>query len=155
MKARLVKDKKGHIKLLYANGTISETNITVLANFLLNFKNAKNFSGSDGNWSTSYGDMAVYPGETLAYVTDDLNLVIMDFSVFEPLLNETYKLSSYVSLGDYATKVKKSREIIKNMCRSGRIIGAQKIANRWMIPKDAPYPVPPEKQKDGSGRKKM
>jgi len=33
-------------------------------------------------------------------------------------------------------------------------VGAQKMAGRWMIPKDAPYPVPPHRQRLQSGRKK-
>jgi len=154
MKARLLKDATGKVLLLCANGTISEAPITVLANFLLNAKDAKHFSGSDGNWSASYGDMAVYPGDTLAYVADNLDLIISDFTAFEPLINETYRINHYISLGEYAEKVDKSREIIKVLCRSGRIPGAQKMAGRWMIPKDAPYPVPPERQREGWRSKK-
>lgn len=154
MKARLTKDGEGNLKLLCANGSISNSTITVLANFLLNHKNAQNFSGSDGDWSSSYGDMAVYPGKTIAYVTDDFNLVISDFSVFESLINETYRVTHYITLGEYAEKVDKSREIIKVLCRQGRLVGAQKMAGRWMIPKDTPYPIPPERQRDWVRRKK-
>ena len=155
MKARLIKDREGQVKLLCGNGSISDTTTSVLANFLLHFKGAAQFSGSEGDWSTSYGDMAVYPGETLAFVTDDLNLVIMNASVFEPLVQEQYKTDSYITLGEYAEKVDKSREIIKILCRTGRLVGAQKMAGRWMIPKDAPYPIPPERQRVNSGRKKL
>ena len=154
MKARLLKDSEGQIKLLCANGSISESSITVLANLLLTFKNADHVSGADGDWAATHGDMALYPGETLAYVTDDYNLVIMDFSAFEPLINESYKMTSYISLGEWARLHNKSREIVKVWCRSGRLVGCQKKANRWLIPKDAPYPVPPERQRDGNGRKK-
>ena len=154
MKARLLKDKTGNIKLLCANGSISEPTITVLANFLINFKGAKDLNGHEGDWSASYGDMAVYPGETLAYVTDDLNLVINNFSVFEPLIEKSYKVNHYITLGEYAEKVDKSREIIKVLCRSGRIVGAQKMAGRWMIPKDAPYPVSPERQRESWRKQK-
>ena len=147
MKARLLKDTKGNILLLCANGSISDAPITVLANFLLNFKNANHFSGTEGTWSDRYGDMALYPGETIAYVKDSMTLEILDFEIFEPVINETYRINHYITLGEYAEKVDKSREIIKVWCRTGRLPGAQKMAGRWMIPKDAPYPVPPERQK--------
>lgn len=154
MKARLLKDREGQVKLLCGNGSISDTTTTVLANLLLHFKNAAHFSGSEGDWSTAYGDMAVYPGETLAYVTDDLSLVVLNPSVFDQLVGEQYKTNSYITLGEYAEKWNKSREIIKILCRSGRLVGAQKMAGRWMIPKDAPYPIPPERQRPNSGRTK-
>lgn len=154
MKARLLKDREGQVKLLCGNGSISDTTTTVLANLLLHFKNAAHFSGSEGEWSTTYGDMAVYPGETLAYVTDDLSLVVLNPSVFDQLVAEQYKTNSYITLGEYAEKWNKSREIIKILCRSGRLVGAQKMAGRWMIPKDAPYPIPPERQRPNSGRTK-
>lgn len=146
MIARLVKDKEGKLKVLCANGSISEATPTVLANFLLNHKDAKNFSGA-GNWSLEHGDMAVYPGDTKAYISDDLNIIIFDFTPFAPLLPESYDATSYITLGEYAEKVDKSREIIKVLCRSGRIVGAQKMAGRWMIPADAPYPIPPDRQR--------
>lgn len=147
MKARLIKDKEGNVSLLCANGSICVSSTSVLANLFLNFKGAQNFAGSDGNWSDSYGDMAVYPGETLAYVTDDFNLVCNDATVFEPLIIDTLKVHTLIPLVEYAKQVGKSQEIVKVLCRSGRLVGAQKMAGRWMVPKDAPYPIPPERQR--------
>ena len=135
--------------LLCMNGTIQEGSMPVLTDFLLNFMGAARFTGTgeDGCWSDSYGDMALYPGDTIAYITDAYNLVIMDFSIFAPLLTETYKENSYISLGEYAALHGRSREMIKDFCQKGRIIGAQKKANRWLIPKDAPYPAMPKHRK--------
>ena len=148
MRARLLRDQGGTVKLLHADGTISNSNETVLSNFLMNFKDVMDFSGTDGKWTSSCRDMSLYPGETLAYIADDMALVILDFSEFVVLLDKSYTLENYISLGEYAVKVDKSREILKVMCRSGRIPGAQKIANRWMIPKDAPYPIPAGRQRN-------
>ena len=147
MKARLLKGQNGKVMILHANGTISNSSTSVLANFLINFKEADNFSGNDGMWNVAYRDMSMYPGETLAYIADDFALVLLDFTEFKSLINESATLSNYLPLVEYAKKVDKSVEIIKVLCRSGRIQGAYKIANRWMIPADAPYPVPPPRQR--------
>ena len=153
MNARLVKDQNGIVKLLCRNGSISLGTMTVLSNLLLNFKDAKHFNGTDGNWKEDWGDMSFCPGDTLAYVTDDLNLVISNSDVFEPIIEQTYRVKSLISITEYAKKHNKSREIIKVLCRDNRIIGAQKIGNAWMIPADAPYPIPPHRRRDGSGKK--
>ena len=147
MKARLIKDIEGNVKLLCGNGTICDSSLSVLANLFTGFRYALDFSGNDGKWSSAYGDMALYPGQTLAYVTDDFNLVCIDSSVFEPLIADTFKVKSLIPLSEYAKQVDKSAEIVKVLCRSGRIVGAQKMAGRWMVPKDAPYPIPPERQR--------
>lgn len=148
MKARLLKDQNGEVKVLNANGTISNSSTSVLVNFLKNFKNAADFDGKDGEWNTNYRDMSLYPGETLAYIDDGFALVILDFSEFQDLINEPQELPNYISLVEYAKRVDKSVEIIKVFCRDNRIAGARKIANRWMIPEDAPYPVAPKRRRD-------
>ncbi len=147
MKARLLKGQNGNVMILHANGTISNSSTSVLANFLMNFKDASNFSGNDGEWNTNYRDMSLYPGETLAYIDDGFALVILDSTEFEGLINGPQELPHYISLVEYAERVDKSVEIIKVFCRNGRIPGARKLANRWMIPEDAPYPVPPARQR--------
>jgi len=41
--------------------------------------------------------------------------------------------------------VNRSQELIKVFCRRGRILGAKKLNGqygRWIIPENAPYPVP-------------
>lgn len=147
MIARLVKGSDGDVKLLCKNGSISNPTTTVLANFLSNFKDAKHFNGDDGIWSDKHGDMAMYPGETLAYVTDEETLIVFNFDIFKPILSESYRIKNYISITEYALKVNKSREIIKVLCREGRIMGAHKMGGRWMIPEDAPYPIPPARRR--------
>ena len=153
MIARLVKKLDDQVVLLCKDGSICNSSVTVLANFLSKFKDSKNFSGNDGKWSGEYGDMALFPGQTLAYVTDDVLLVIYDFEPFEPIISKSYNISSYISLAEYAEKVDKSNEIVKVLCREGRIVGAQKIGGSWMIPEDAPYPVPPHRRRVSARRK--
>ena len=153
MNARLIKDFDGNIMLLCKNGSYEFPTMTSLANILTNFKAAKYFTGNDGRWSDQYADMMLYPGVDLAYITDDLNLVVLDGSVFAPVIAESLRMSEYINITEYAKKVNKSREIIKVLCREGRIVGAQKMGKQWMIPADAPYPIPPNRRRPGSGRK--
>lgn len=154
MIVRVIEEKEGKVMLLCKNGSIRIPTMTVLANLLENFNDAKNFSGDDGSWNDKYGDMAMYPGKTLAYVTDEGLLVIHDSKFLKPVLKETYEHENYISSKDYAAKVGMSHEIIKVLCRENRIAGAHKKAGRWLVPADAPYPIPPHRRRS-SGRKKV
>ena len=147
MKARLIRDNSGVVKLLCTDGTICMPDYGTLRSLLFDFRNASYFTGKDGNWLSSVLDMSMFPGETLAYVADDLSLVVLDSSEFSFLLNDSF--DSYISLPEYAEKVDKSVEIIKVLCRSGRMMGAKKLNGRWFIPEDAPYPVPKSRRHDG------
>ena len=142
MKARLLKNLDGEIQLLYADGSISNSSVAVLENFFFNFKKIDLESGSDGSWSSSF-DMAAYPGETLAFVTDDFSLVIHDSSVFKEIIVSDRDITSYLTVVEYAEKMNKSREIIKALCAKGRIPGAKMVGGRWLIPPDAIYPSAP------------
>jgi len=154
MLARLIEDSERQIKLLCANGSISIPGAAGLAHFLINFKDAKSFNGDEGKWNEEYHDISEYPGKTLAFVSENNSLVIYDAYPFEHFINKKYfkEAESYISLSEYAEKHNKSTEIIKVLCRQGRIIGARKIGGRWAIPQDAPYPIAPENQRVGSGR---
>lgn len=77
MKARLIRDGSGEVKLLCADGSICNPDLTVLRSLLFDFRNAS-FSGNEGSWSTLALDMSLVPGETLAYITDDAYLVVID-----------------------------------------------------------------------------
>ena len=149
MKARLIQDQSDTPKLLCTDGTILnfiESNDVFL--ILSNFKYITEFSGNDGHWFPKYMDMALYPGKTLAYVTDEFLLVVIDPSTFKDLLSSDSDLNSYVSLAEYAESVNKSQQIIKVFCREGRLPGAKKMGGRWMIPKGTPYPGPPSRRHD-------
>lgn len=150
MKARLVKDPKGNVKLLYKDGSIGNGSTPLLANFILNFKNIEHESGIDGNWRNDAVDMAFYPGETIAIVTDDLELILYSGEVFTECVESSMQLGAYISTIEYAALHGKSPEIIKVLCRQNRIRGCQKKGRNWMIPRDAPYPVPTKRQRPKS-----
>ena len=148
MKARLVKDNFGTMILLCADGTMRITDTTALNFVFANFKSADEFTGRNGSWLSTCKDMAMYPGETMAYVSDDLSLVVMNPSVLCSLMSEDSILGPYISLAEYAKKANRSRQIIKVFCREGRLLGARKIGGSWMIPENSPYPVPPSRRHD-------
>lgn len=150
MKARLSKDAHGNVKLLYQNGSYSNGSLPLLANFILNFKNIEHFEGKDGSWRESVADMAFYPGETIAIVTDDLELVIYSGDVFSGCFESSLRIGAYVTSEEYAAMHNKTQEIVKVYCREGRIQGAQKVGRAWLIPRDAPYPVPAKRQRPKS-----
>lgn len=150
MKARLVNDGSDTMMLLCSDGSICTISDTDLSCLLSHFKNVEEFSGNDGSWLSTCKDMALYPGETLAYVSDDLSLVIMDPRVLCGITSTDSILGPYIDLADYAKKANRSRQIIKVYCREGRLLGAKKIGGSWMIPENAPYPVPPSRRHNRS-----
>jgi len=145
MRVRLIRDDEGEIKLLCSDGTICIPDESILYSLLFNFKDTIFSCTECGKWSPLALDMALVPGETLAYVTDDYSLVIIDPSGFELINDNSQRLGPYISLQEYAKKVNRSQELIKVFCRRGRILGAKKLNGqygRWIIPENAPYPVP-------------
>lgn len=146
MKARLIRDDSGIVKLLCADGSIHITDYSTLRLLLIDFKNINSFTGTDGNWSSTSIDMAMHPGETLAYVSDDLSLVIFDSAELVSSLSSA-PFDSYISIPEYAKKVDKSIESIKLLCREGRLRGATKVKGRWLIPENTPYPIKKPRQR--------
>ena len=148
MIARLIETSDGQLRLLCANGSIvipNEKN-SYLTSLLSDFKLGEEFSGSDGTWNKDTPDMSMYPGKTLAYISNNKELVINDFSPFEFL----FRKIKYLSTEEFGKKFNKSSEIVKVYCRQGRILGAIKIGSSWFIPDSAPYPIPQEYQREGS-----
>ena len=149
MKARLIRANDNSLQLLYANGIISPAEPVDLVSFLSDFKNISRNGVGEQKWSDVCVDMTIYPGETLGFVTDDGYLVLQTFEPFIDLLDSNYKLKQYLSVIEFAKKHGKSREMIKVFCREGRILGATKKGGVWMIPEDAPYPVPTDRRREG------
>ena len=150
MITRLIENSKGQLHLLCSNGSIvipNEEN-NYLSSLLIDFKLAKDFAGSDGCWKDHTPEISMYPGKTIAYVTNNKELVIVDFEPFKHILES--KKPEYLSTEEYGKKFNKSAEIVKVFCRQGRIFGAVKIGSSWFVPKDAPYPVPQEYRREGS-----
>lgn len=152
MKARLVK-VDNDVKILCTDGTISQASPSLMTYFFTRFDEIGIFTGNDGNWSKDYLDMSEYPGETLAYVTDDEKLVVLSSWAAEqaivPAASDTSKLLTII---EYAKKHNRSKEIIKTFVRNGRISGAVMMGRQWFIPEDAPYPVEEASRKPTSGR---
>lgn len=149
MQARLLEDNDG-LKLLLSNGFIMIPQKTDIRALLFNFK-LINKGVEDGNfqecekWDSGYPEMSSYPGETVAYVTDALHLVIVNFKPFHSLFETSNTVNStldnLLTVAEYARLYNKSMEQIKVFCRTGRIPEAKKIGRDWVIPSDAPYPV--------------
>lgn len=150
MKCRLLNDTNQRIVLLCKDGTIATANDLLLLDLLTGFQSEGDFfTGKDGRWDEQYPEMSMYPGKTLAIITDTNQLVLDEFELFLPLLKTTTKMRGYISTIDFAKKYDKSPEIIKVYCRKGRIPGAIKIARNWLIPENASYPVDEENRREG------
>ena len=163
MKGRMIRDDHGAVWFLAAHGELVPSSDTLLQTLLLDFHLIEQKSwGSNSSWSSDYiTDMMLYPGETLAYISDTNQLVIFDSTPFRSLILQSGKWADSVrvlSASEYGKKYNKGKEIIKYFCREGRIQGAYKINGYWMIPEDAPYPVDIRQQrstdKPRSGRPK-
>lgn len=142
MKARLVKDKQEKLWILCSNGSMVEADKNHLNKLLKGFHTIEQLAKKDGSfWNQEYPEMAGYPGHTYAYVTDNYQLVISDFTPFEILFQVDTSLLNLITAAEYGKVHGKSVEQIKVLCRNGRIYGARKIGRDWMIPADAPYPT--------------
>ena len=147
MKARLIKSKNNELLLLCTDGTVFEPGRAELGRLLSSFQVADEIrqfgvGKSKEFWKGEYPDMSLYPGTTLAYVTDSYELVISEFSPFK-ILFEANTLSSFnmITAQEYADMYGKSVEQIKVFCRKNRLSGAMKIGRDWLIPSDTPYPA--------------
>lgn len=151
MKGRLIKDKEQRIIYLHQDGSIIPATNDFMRFFISNFKSLCSTTPPPGQtyerWlSDSCLSMHSYEGETLAYLTNNDELVVSSPEAF-CMLEFNSDLDSYISLPEYAKKWNKSIEIIKVLCRNKRIPGAVLKFNRWLIPKDAVYPVDPIRQR--------
>ena len=133
---------KEYIALL-PDHTVAFADEDLLREFLTNFKNVDNSTilknGPKGKWTDD--DPTLRKGRNYAYITDDGDLVILDFAPFEPLFRAKEIIVKMLSPEDYAAKHGKSKEQVKVYCQQGRIEGAYKINQRsWVIPANAPWP---------------
>ena len=124
------------LKVCCANGSFLKADESVLRKILTEFDRATGIKGHDGYWSNTYSNMKDIPGQTLAYVSDDLKLVILDKNVFKCIVTPT----NFVSVNEFAEKNGKQIAIVRRLCAEGRIENAQKIGETWLIPSDAKYP---------------
>lgn len=141
MRARLIRTDEGEKQILCSDGTIAAANKNSLNAILTDFRTIDRIKGRQGYWNAEYPEMSGYPGATLAYVTDDYQLVIRSFQPFQPLMEIDVEPSNLISAADYAAMHGRSVEQVKVLCRNGRIPGASKLGRDWIIPADAPYPA--------------
>lgn len=147
MKARLIKNLNDKLALLLEDGEYIESpDTSVLGILLFNFKSIDDFGLSKGesSWKGEYPSISSYPGVTLAYITDNMQLVIDDIAPFVTVFDSvkaTVPFDEVITAAEYAEKHNKSVEQVKVFCRGGRIFGARKVGRDWLIPQDAPYPA--------------
>lgn len=151
MKARLIRNGS-EVHLLCSNGTISKAPPSLLTHFLSHFDEVGIFTGKDGTWSDRFLDMSVYPGETLAYVTDNNQLVVLSPWVIETVIKKNVVAPKELTIVEYAKKHDRSKEMIKALLREGRIAGAIMRGRQWFIPENAPYPIEERSRKPTAGR---
>lgn len=140
MKARLLRDSQDELHILCSDGSIIDADKDSLNSMLTRFAVIDSIGGGQKRWDTEYPEMTLYPGHDYAYVTDNYQLVLLDFKPFMKLFEVDYSFSNLISAAEYGKKHGKSVEQIKVLCRNGRILGASKFGRDWMIPADAPYP---------------
>lgn len=148
MKARMILTDDKQTLILSGDGTICNANNSNRFVFLTSFSGDLSFIDcTDIRWDLEYPDMALYPGKTLAYIADNDQLVISDFSPFLRFISEETNMEQYISSIEYAKLHGVTYEMIKLYCRENRIPGAKKIARNWLIPKNAPYPIEPSSRR--------
>jgi len=134
MKLRVIEDRKRRL-ILCPNGSIMKADKDALAKLLTGFRKPTSFKGDEGYWNGEITDMEDVYGVTLAYVDEMSRLVILSDKLFEP-----EKTVVYVTVTEYAELHGRGIGIVKRLCLDGRIEGAIKKSNGWLIPKDTPYP---------------
>ena len=141
MKARLVRYGQG-TQLLLSSGQIKNVSQSEIKTFLKSFDSPVHYEGPGWTFPISIEE---YNGETIAYVSDDMELVIRDSKLLNSLIPT--EITEYVSSSDYAEFHGKKRPIVSRMCAEGRIEGAILIGGTWLIPAKAPYPDDTRKTK--------
>ena len=123
-----------------------------MTNFFSRFDEVGIFTGKDGTWTDRFLDMSEYPGETLAYVTDNDQLVVISPWVIETVISKNVVAPKELTLVQYAQKHTRSKEMIKAIVREGRITGAVMRGRQWFIPENAPYPIEEKSRNPEAGR---
>ncbi len=89
------------------------------------------------------GEITDYPGTTVAVINDSNKFVIDDPHPFMALFargSNPMQEEVKIPISDYAAIHGVTAEIIKKLCRDGRIPGAVQDGRAWRVPYNAPYP---------------
>ena len=138
MKLRMVYNNK-KTQLYCCDGSILNVDDVVLRMFCISFKSPSLFSGNDGTWNINTSNIEKAPGKTLAYVSDDEQLCIVNANPFYELISSVGD-NEYITLKEYAENHDKGVAIVKRLCDKKEITGAVKKGGCWFIPINAPYP---------------
>lgn len=154
MLARLI-EVEGEFQLLLSDGSICKRKMVSLNVILKEFKHIDDFSERDYEdyveyWNTNDIKMEEYTGKTIAYVNDNKELVVKDFTPFLSLFNYSEVMNNiqscasekFMSLPEYAEYVGVNPARVKVLCSQNRFPGAVKIGRNWIFlnGKDTPYP---------------
>lgn len=137
MKARLLVHNE-NIVLLKCNGDIDRVQMIEARNFLLNFSDEKYCPELD-TWFHDGFTIENYPGQTIAFVNSKRELVVKDQSRFRDIIisGET----DFLSVTEYANLHGKSVAAVRRLCHIGRMPGAIKVGNYYLIPANTSYPI--------------
>lgn len=129
-----------HSEMLFlcSDGTLAEVDESFLMRIFLGFKQPDLFIGSMGRWDM-YPSMEAFPGETMAFISEDKELVILDSGAFSCIMSKSYA-PDYLTTKEYAMLYGKSIARVKTLCVEGRLPGAIRKGRQWFIPKYAQYP---------------
>ncbi len=137
MKARLIM-YKDNLQLLLCTGKIKTLTDAEAYEFLLHYDNQELYKGKE-KWDYENLTMEEYSGDTIAVVNDDGNLITYNAEKFRHILG--CKQINYITVSEYALKHNKKISIVRRCCQNGRISGAMRKGNTWIIPADSPYPA--------------
>jgi len=153
MLARLVKTQKD-IRLLCWDGTIETATPHLIKRFLTEFKQIEDLTGKSGMRLVVYPPevkrtkeiaqmyeymIETYPGTTLAYISNEKVLHVLDPMVFQDVL-AFMAPNEYLTTREYADKHGVSEGRVKALCQEGRLPGAMHKGHQWLIPRSAKYP---------------
>ena len=165
MKLRIVKQNEDKYHVLFSDGTmVTKDDIIQLAPYVQQFKRPNQFKGGDERWQDEeYTEMQMYPGESIAYVTDTLQLLIDNPDIVLAFGDIKHKLikkrdtkiskitkisdeddmslsaiqdyvkNKLVSVKQYASMQGRGEEQIKSYCRQGRIKGAFLVNDTYYL----------------------
>lgn len=135
MKARLLFDGNEYI-LLFRHGRLIKVSKEEVYKFIKNYNSADYYD--DGGNTSFMIPVEEYSGKTIAFVTDDGDLLIKDSDSYRDIIDNFRP--KYISVKEYAEKHDRNRSLIARLCRDGRFKGAICIGSTWIIPEDEPYP---------------
>ena len=136
MKARLVA-RNEDLFLVKCNGDIDRVFKIDARDFLLNFKDPK-YLDCAGSWFHDSFTIDSFSGTTIAYVTDQRDLIVKDADLFRKIIVEGE--SDYLTVKEYADLHGKAVSTIRRLCSLGKLPGAVLRGKYYLIPANSPYP---------------